>query len=102
MDDILDDDHDGREGQGKQHIQDRFADPEIESRQDRADPDRVAPFTGDQLVQTQFAAKPVIVAPLPGALPEALEHLPGTILVGDQRCEPPGGERKIEEAGKRH
>ena len=52
------------------------------------------------LMTYELAAKAIVVAPLLGALAQAAEHLPRTLLIGDQRCQSPGGERKVEKDAK--
>ena len=81
---ILNDDRNGRQGERQGQVENGFADPKIKRRESDSDPNRITPLTGDQFVETQFAAKPVLLAPLLCALAKALKHHPGTIFIGQE------------------
>ena len=49
---ILNDDRDGRKGKRQTEIENCFADPKIKQRESYADPNGIAPFTGNQFVKT--------------------------------------------------
>src|SRR5688572_19012466 len=61
--DVLNDDCDRRKGKRQGQIENRFTDLKIQYGEPYANPDRITPFAGNQVMQAQFSTERVFVTP---------------------------------------